>query len=196
SHRYRIDASSRVIADMPATMPAVARDVIVDGVSLANAVIMYGLNFIGEPSTALFRKRDFDLRPHMDEIRPFNFNGEEVRGAIDFAMWSRLLVQGNAAFLHERLSRFRIHEEQAQARSDVIARSIEGMRGLQRQWIELGLFRRTPPHLLRVKPLVPGAPIPDDWSLEPVLLLPPVAVRPEEAVRAWRATQRHPFDLS
>ena len=62
SHRLRIDSGSRVMEDMPATRPAVARDVIVEGVSLANSVIMYGLNFIGEPSTAMFRKSDFDRR--------------------------------------------------------------------------------------------------------------------------------------
>ena len=156
SHRLRIDAGSRVMEDMPATRPAVARDVIVEGVSLANAVIMYGLNFIGEPSTALFRKRDFDRREFLDGDRPFHFNGEEVRGAADLAMWSRLLVQGNAVFLRDRLSRFRIHGEQAQARPDVVDRSIAGIRALQRQWVELGLFQCLPPHLLRVQPFPRG----------------------------------------
>jgi glycosyltransferase involved in cell wall biosynthesis len=101
SHRLRIDNDSRVMEDMPATLPAVARDVVVEGVSLANAVIMYGLNFIGEPSTALFRRSDFERRECLDGDRPFHFNGEEVRGAIDLAMWSRLLVQGNAVFLRD-----------------------------------------------------------------------------------------------
>ena len=195
SHRLRIDAGSRVVEDMPATRPAVARDVIVEGVSLANAVIMYGLNFIGEPSTALFRKRDFDRREFLDGDRPFHFNGEEVRGAADLAMWSRLLVQGNAVFLRDRLSRFRIHGEQAQARPDVVDRSIAGIRALQRQWVELGLFQCLPPHLLRVQTFPPGDGDGDEWSLEPVLSLPPSTVPPEEAVRAWRSTRRHAFDV-
>ncbi|MET0919240.1 MAG: glycosyltransferase family A protein, partial [Burkholderiales bacterium] len=63
SNRRRIDADSRLLPDIPATRPAVDRDLVVGGVSLANAAIMYGLNFIGEPSTALIRKRDFALRP-------------------------------------------------------------------------------------------------------------------------------------
>ena len=91
----------------------------------------------------------------MDGAGPFHFNGEEVRGAIDLAMWSRLLVQGNAVFLRDRLSRFRIHGEQAQARPDVVDRSIAGIRALQRQWVELGLFQSLPPHLLRVQPFPP-----------------------------------------
>jgi glycosyltransferase involved in cell wall biosynthesis len=196
SHRFRIDAQSRVMDDMPATRPAVARDVVVDGVSLANAVIMYGLNFIGEPSTALFRKRDFDHRAFLDGDRPFHFNGEEVRGAADLAMWSRLLVQGNAVFLHERLSRFRIHSEQAQAHRDVVDRSIAGIRALQHQWVELGLFQRLPPHLILVQPFPPSDGQADEWRLEPVLSLPRSATPPEEAVRAWRSTRRHAFDFT
>jgi hypothetical protein len=196
SHRFRIDAQSRVIDDMPATRPIVTRDVIVDGISLANAAIMYGLNFIGEPSTAMFRKRDFERRPILDGERPFHFNGEEVRGAIDFAMWSRLLVQGNAAFLKARLSRFRVHSEQAQARPEVVARSVAGIRALQRQWVELGLFRSLPPHLLRLHSFPRSNAEADDWRLEPVRSLSQPPVPPEEAVRAWRNTKRHAFDFT
>jgi hypothetical protein len=71
-----------------------------------------------------------------------------MRGIIDLATWARLLVQGNAAVFNARLSNFRRHGEQAQADSDVVARNIEGIRGLQREWIRLGLFRWFPPHLL------------------------------------------------
>jgi len=170
--------------------------VIIDGVSLANAAIMYGLNFIGEPSTALFRKRDFDRRPHIDGERPFNFNGEEVPGAVDFSMWARLLVSGNAAFFHRRLSRFRSHAEQAQARSDVVTRSIVGIRGLQRKWIELGLFRRWPPNVLQLQPFPRSATESDQWLLGPVQSLPRTTVPVADAVTAWRNTTRHPFDLT
>jgi hypothetical protein len=194
SHRLRIGADSRPLDDMPATRPVIDRDVIVNGTSLANAAIMHGLNFIGEPSTALFRKRDFDRRMHLDGERPFQFNGEEVRGAVDFAMWSRLLVKGNAAFFSRRLSRFRIHGRQAQANPEVVQRSIEGIRGLQRQWIELGLFRRWAPHLLAVQDFpgpVDGA---GEWQLAQLCSLPAAAMAPGEALRAWRATRRHAFD--
>jgi glycosyltransferase involved in cell wall biosynthesis len=191
SNRLRVGAASQPLPDMPATRPAVDRDLVVDGVSLANAAVMYGLNFIGEPSTALVRKRDFAPRPGMDPGSPFNFNGEEVRGAVDFAMWTRVLVQGKAAFFARRLSHFRTHEEQAQARREVVDRSIAGIRGLQQQWIELGLFRRWPPHLFWARDY-DGAP--DAWRLEPVRAFPPAAAPPDEALAAWRATRRHPFD--
>jgi hypothetical protein len=134
------------------------------------------------------------MKSTRDDPRPFQFNGEEVRGAIDLAIWSRLLVQGNAAFFVKRLSRFRIHDEQAQARPEVVARSIVGIRGLQRQWIELGLFRRFPPHFLFCQPLDNGCLAASDWTLAPLRFLGPPNVPPRDALNAWRATKRHAFD--
>lgn len=194
SHRWRIDASSTVIEDLPATLPVVDRDLVIEGVSLANAIIMYGLNFAGEPSTALFRKRDLESKSALDDPRPFQFNGEEVRGAIDLAIWSRLLVQGNAAFFDARLSRFRSHSEQEQARPDVVEKSIAGIRGLQREWIKSGLFRRYPPHLLLCQTLEDAKADSKDWSLVPLRTVVASKKSPEEEVSAWRTTERHAFD--
>lgn len=196
SHRWRINTSSQVIGDMPATRLAVNRDLVIDGVTLANALIMHGLNFIGEPSTAMFRRRDFEKRPHLDAERTFHFNGEESLGAIDFAMWSRLLVQGNAAFFRKRLSRFRIHDAQAQAQPDVVVLSIVGIRGLQKQWVDLGMFRRFPPHLLLCQPLTRSEVKANDWRVEAVRSLRSSPIPPEEAIRVWRATRRHTFEAA
>jgi hypothetical protein len=195
SHRLRIDAASRPLSDMPATRPAVPCDAVVNGISLANAAIMYGLNFIGEPSTALFRKRDLVQGLELDP-RPFTFDGEEVRGAIDLAMWPRLLLRGNAVFFHARLSRFRIHGQQAQAQDDVVARSVVGIRGLQRKWIELGLFRMCPPSLLLCQPFPRDREREQDWFLEPVRCFAPLRIAPGEAMRQWRATKHHSFDFT
>ncbi len=196
SHRQPIDAASRPIGDIPATRPVVASDSIVSGVSLANAMIMYGLNIVGEPSTMMFRRRDFDPRAGLDNAGPFHFNGAQVRGAVDFAMASRVLVQGNAAFFHERLSRFRMHSEQAQARPDVVARSIIGIRELQRQWIELGvLFRRMPPGLLEIQPFPAREAEYGDWQLRRWGSLAHSSQSSEEEVRAWQRIDKHPFDF-
>ena len=195
SHRWRIDASSHVMDDMPATQIVTHEDILVDGITLANAAIMYGLNFIGEPSTALLRKSAFAFRPNLDTERAFHFNGEEVRGAVDLAMWSRALVQGDAAFIAKRLSRFRSHSEQAQAREDVLQRSVEGIRNLQTQWIRLGLFRRCPPHLLRCKSLAPSGAAGGGWRVQPVLSFGQPPESPERAVAEWRAVKRHAFDV-
>ena len=194
SHRRLIDAKSAVLADIPATQPIISEDRVVEGVSLLNAVVMYGLNFIGEPSTAMFRRSDFKRRPHCDGERPFHFDGEEVRGAVDLAMWSRLLVQGNAAFLTNRLSSFRLHSEQAQARPDVVARSVAGIRGLQKKWIEFGLFRRLPPHLLQCQPLDRPSSAANQWQIEALRSHPQSGAPTAQAVHDWRAVKQHPFD--
>lgn len=194
SHRWRIGETSQVIADMPATRPVVGGDWVIDGVSLANAAIMHGLNFIGEPSTMMFRRSDFDPRPLIDVDKPFHCNGAEVIGAVDYAMFSRVLVQGNAAFFRKRLSSFRIHSEQAQARGDVVERSVEGIRGLQRMWIELGLFQRWPPHLVAAQPLERAARPGTPWRAESLRSLPAPPLSVEETIRQWRATANHPFE--
>jgi hypothetical protein len=196
SHRLRIDTGSRVIDDMPATRPAVARDVIVEGVSLANAVIMYGLNFIGEPSTAMFRTSDFDRREFLDGDRPFHFNGEEVRAR----RRSRHVVApsgpGQCGVSARQTEPVQDPWRTGAGPPDVVDRSIAGIRALQRQWVELGLFQSLPPHLLRVQPFPRRADADGDpWVLEPVLSLPPSSVPAEEAVRIWRNTKRHAFDF-
>lgn len=194
SHRWRINESSQAVGDIPATRPVFGQDLVIEGVSLANAAIMHGLNFIGEPSTMMFRRSDFSRRPLLDDDRPFHFNGAEVVGAVDYAMWSRVLVQGNAVFFKKRLSSFRSHGEQAQARPDVVERSIEGIRGLQKMWIELGLFRRWPPHLVAAQPLDRAAALATPWRVEQPRSLSAPAIGAEEAIRQWRATAKHPFE--
>lgn len=196
SHRRVVDGRSAVADDIPATRRVVDRDSVVHGPSLANAAIMHGLNFIGEPSTVLFRRRDVEADPRIEGDGPFHFNGTRMPGIVDLPMWARLLLRGNAVFFAAPQSDFRRHGEQAQARSDVVTRSIEGLRTLQREWIRLGLFRMFPPHLLYVRPLASPDPRDEDWRLMPIPWLNPAVDSPDEAMRKWRAVRRHPFDVA
>jgi glycosyltransferase involved in cell wall biosynthesis len=162
SRRARIDADGRAMPDQPATMPIVGGDTIVAGVSLANAMLMVGLNMIGEPSTVLFRKADLeDQRPAL-----FNFDGVPGHGVIDMTMWSALLLKGDAVYLVQPLSAFRIHPGQRQHDPAVTRRSIDSIRALQAAWMALGLHLRRPPHMLTTQPYPPA---PDgDWVDEQV----------------------------
>lgn len=162
SRRYRIGADAELLPDQPATMPIVGADKVVSGVSLANAMLMVGLNMIGEPSTVLFRKSDLeDQRPAF-----FNFEGAYGRGVIDMVMWTSLLLKGDAVYLVEPQSAFRIHEEQRQHDPAVVQRAIGSIRELQAAWLALGLHRRRPPHMLSTQPYPtqPDA----DWGEEQV----------------------------
>jgi glycosyltransferase involved in cell wall biosynthesis len=162
SRRYRIDADSIVLPDQPATMPIVDADRIIAGASLANAMLMVGLNMIGEPSTVLFRKADLeDQRPTF-----FHFDGAPGRGVIDMVMWASLLLKGDAVYLLEPQSAFRVHAAQRQHDPGVARMSIASIRELQAAWLALGLHRRRPPHLLSTQDYPPQ---PDsDWVDRPV----------------------------
>jgi hypothetical protein len=77
----------------------------------------------------------------------------------------------------------------------VVSRSIDGIRGLQRQWIELGLFRRAHPNLLETRAISRAGQMESEWTLRPVLSFPPIGNAPAENLRRWRQTARHAFDF-
>jgi hypothetical protein len=118
----------------------------------------------------LFRKADLlDQAPDY-----FASNGAYGHGVIDMVMWSALLLKGDAVYLTESLSAFRIHGAQRQHDPAWAQRSIAGLSGLQAAWGEFRLFEKVPPHLMLAKPFPP--PADSDWRLQPVLS--PFAVRP------------------
>lgn len=162
SRRHRIGPDGARLPDDAATLPIVAEDRVVEGRSLANTMLMAGINMIGEPSTVLLRKADLeDQRPDF-----FNFDGAAGRSVIDIVMWAALLLKGNAAYLVEPRSAFRTHGEQRQHDPAVAARSIESLRELQAKWLGLGLHTARPPDMLLTRPWLAHAD--DDWSEERV----------------------------
>jgi len=163
SRRLRIDSDGTPLADQPATIPMVATSSVIAGYTLANAVLMAGLNTIGEPSTTLFRKADLlDQAPAY-----FCFNGVAGHGIIDMVTWAALLLKGDAVYLTERLSSFRVHAGQRQHDPSKLQRNIDSIRSLQAAWLDLGLQSLLPPSRLLTKPFPPS---PDaEWREQPVL---------------------------
>ena len=163
SHRRRIDEADNLLDDQPATRPIVAANTTIAGYTLANAMLMAGLNTVGEPTTVLFRKADLlDLAPEY-----FRFNGAHGLGIIDMVMWAALLMKGDAVYLTESLSAFRIHAAQRQHDPAMAQRNIASIRELQAAWLDLKLYEKIPPHLLLAKPFPP--PADSDWRTQPVL---------------------------
>jgi hypothetical protein len=140
-----------------------------------------------EPSTVLFRKRDIG---RFDES-PFTFRGATGRGVSDMVLWTRLLCRGQAVYLSERLSSFRIHPEQRQRRAEVIAMTTSGIRELQAAWIDFGLHELSAPQVLLARS-------PDADETEPFTpialegFLAPKGISAIQLQGAWRARQ-HPF---
>ena len=82
SHRQCIDSKGNPLSEMPATKRPVEKDSIIDGPSLANAVLATQVNFIGEPSTVMFRKEDLlHNRPNI-----LSFAGRPVTWDVDFSI--------------------------------------------------------------------------------------------------------------
>lgn len=151
SHRQLIDAEGRRHPDHPATTPIVESDTLIAGHTLVDAMLMVGLNVIGEPSTTLFRKAELlDQAPLY-----FRFNGEEGHGIIDMVMWSTLLLRGDAVYRRASQSCFRIHPGQRQHDPAKRERNIDSIHRLRAAWLALGLHEHIPSGQLRAKPFPP-----------------------------------------
>lgn len=151
SRRQRIDSNGQHLHDQPATLPVVGSDSVITGWSLANSMIMVGLNTIGEPSTTLFRKADLlDRDPGY-----FGFAGDPGHGIIDMSTWAALLLQGDAVYVHECLSSFRFHAGQRQHDPAKVQRNIASIRSLQGAWLELGMHEKLLPDRLLAKSFPP-----------------------------------------
>lgn len=110
SHRQCIDEAGGALADVDATVRPVSEDSRIDGAALARVVLSQRLNSIGEPSTTMFRKQDIvETAPDL-----FSLNGRQYQTIGDIVMWLNLLSRGDAIYLAETLSYFRLHQDQEQ----------------------------------------------------------------------------------
>jgi len=138
SKRQRIDKNGEFMADIGATQAPVSTDSRIDGLSLGVALLSTGINFVGEPTTVMFRKSD------LIEVRPdfMSFDNQAVAWASDVAIYLNLLLKGDAIYLVEALSHFRVHEEQTQALPASVSReeSDKGWALMRYSWQRLGLL--------------------------------------------------------
>jgi glycosyltransferase involved in cell wall biosynthesis len=110
SRRAVIDDGGRIRADIPATMPVSHVPALVFGRALGDLVLVNGINFIGEPSTVMFRRADAVAEDGL----VFRWGGHDFHCMADVSLWLRLLGQGLAYYDAEVLSEFRIHGGQEQ----------------------------------------------------------------------------------
>lgn len=77
--------------DVYSTMPLFDTDTIIEGIQLGNLVITNQKNYIGEPTTVLFRKSDLTEPYGMFDQRRYLCN-------VDVASWLSLLSKGKAVY--------------------------------------------------------------------------------------------------
>jgi hypothetical protein len=126
SRRNVIDGSGQRLPDIGPTAPLSHVSAFMPGVELGNFVLMSSLNFIGEPSTVLFRKADLKV----EGARLFQWGAHDYHCLADMSLWLRLLAGGLGFYHSNTLSDFRIHEGQEQDRDEMPLTCI-----LERYWI-------------------------------------------------------------
>jgi len=115
SRRLVIDAADVVQPDVQATSPLCPVSALLAGRELGDFVLSYMVNFIGEPTTALFRRTDVTL----EDGRIFRWGGRDYHCLADLGLWLRLLAQGLAYYHAQPLSAMRRHAGQEQDKPEV-----------------------------------------------------------------------------
>ncbi|AJD33048.1 glycosyltransferase [Clostridium sporogenes] len=135
SARQPIDSKGNNINDIAATMPLSNEINIVDGRILAGSIIENQINFIGETTTPLFRKKDI--------IKKFGFyKNNQYEVIADVATWISLFSKGKVVYLPQRLSCFRIHENQDQNRINTILKGANEWYQLINKCYSLNLIQK------------------------------------------------------
>lgn len=110
SHRRVIDVGGNAMGDIGPTLRPVRESSVVEGRSAIDALLRQQMNFVGEPSTTMFRKEDIvEAEPHFTSVF-----GLDMAGNSDVGAWISLLAHGDLIYLTETLSSFRVHTAQEQ----------------------------------------------------------------------------------
>ena len=136
SHRRLIDDAGRELPEQIINRRPVVRDSWLNGTDLISAVLGSGVNFLGEPSTVMFRAEDI-TNIHPD---PYSFAGVQYFANGDQVMWMNLLSRGNAIYLVESLSSLRLHPGQEQHQPGYRARGIKAHSDHRAAALRLGLL--------------------------------------------------------
>jgi len=110
SRRAVIDANGVLRADTPATTSITNATGTIAGRELGDLALVNSQNFIGEPTTVMFRRAD--VAPEAKGI--FTWGGKSYHCLADLALWLRLLARGRAFYSATPLSEYRIHPGQEQ----------------------------------------------------------------------------------
>lgn len=112
SHRQLIDQDGKHLPDNEATKRIFDKDTLINGNQLGLYCLGKLTNFIGEPTTVLFKKSLLE--------RGFGyFNKNSYSNIADMATWLSLLQKGNAIYICDSLSYFRQHSSQNSQKIEV-----------------------------------------------------------------------------
>ncbi|MEO5692064.1 MAG: glycosyltransferase family 2 protein [Usitatibacter sp.] len=139
SRRRPIDGNGAIVQGHLASQPLAHVSCLIPGAELANFVLVNSMNLIGEPTTAMFRKRDVALEGTL-----FSWGGREYHCLADLSLWVRLLARGHCFYQAVTLSDYRIHEGQEQASEAMDVACIVERFELAHQARTVGFLREAP----------------------------------------------------
>ncbi len=139
SYRQAIDSSGQVQPDTN-NIAILQQSGILNGQYAAHLMVSKRWNYIGEPSTTMFRKQQLaNFGPAL-----FDFFGQEILGNIDMVMWLKLLSVGDLCYYASPLSQCRYHSQQIQRDPKVIPFLVESLRILEQHATRVGLHALVP----------------------------------------------------
>ncbi len=115
SRRRVIDASGAPRPDTYATTPISHVSALLTGWELGNFTLMNSANFIGEPTTVMFRRSGVTL----EDGALFRWGARDYHCLADMSLWLRLLSGGLAYYAAATLSEYRVHACQEQRQGDL-----------------------------------------------------------------------------
>ena len=113
SYRILIDEEGKRMPDIKITKPLSQTDSLFDGDRMGRLILADCTNYIGEPTTVLYRKAAFPQGKQQYHTEA------GVYGLGDILNWAQLLAKGNCYYIVEPLSAFRIHKKQLQNNYEV-----------------------------------------------------------------------------
>jgi len=161
SRRKLIDEEGVVLADILPTHCPFDNDVVLHPNDLIGYLAERPMNFIGEPSTVLLRRTDLlGVQPNI-----WSLNGVTIRAISDLAIYVNVLrLGGQLAYLINPLSCFRLHAEQNQKDSELIAQAPRDYLEFTGQIKLLKLYLPRGDGVVRCRSLVPGS----NWHESPL----------------------------
>ena len=105
SYRKLINENGEYLNDTLRTASQYPYDIRLTGEEAGRKLLFSLNNYIGEPTTAMFRRSS--VNSTISEYDKY-----EINCLVDAALWLKLLRQGNMIYISEPLSKFRIHSSQ------------------------------------------------------------------------------------
>ncbi len=136
---------------LSATIHPVDMDAIIEGVSLGSALLSTGVNFLGELTTAMFRKRDLTgIKPDFISI-----DGRQITALKDILILIHLAMKGDVIYLSEPLGRVgtRSVQNRSALRDELIKIVPEELAVIRYAWSRFGFASNQSVPLLRFRPL-------------------------------------------